>query len=405
MVEPRPRSRGLVLVLGLALILRLAAAVVVEAMARRRGTLCLFPDADIYWQLAGAILQGGPYRVMQWEQPHFALRTPGFPLFLAACRALFGDSTLAARLAQVALGVGSVALVERLARSVGLSPRAALIAAALAAVDPFAIGFTVLLLSEALFLPLMLGFLWGLAIVWAAGGTGKALTAGAAAGAAVLVKPSFAPFLPLVLSAWFLCGSRRIALPGALAITIGFAAIMAPWWARNAQVYGRFVGTALWGGASLYDGWNPAATGASDMRFLDAPEFRDLDEVAQDRTLNALAWRFAREHPGRVLELAAIKLGRYWSPWLNAEGFRAAWLMVGSSLWSLPIFALILVGAWERRRDARALALLLGPILCFAAIHAVFVGSVRYRMPGEVPALALAAGAIARRWPGRSIAG
>ena len=53
---------------------------------------------------------------------------------------------------------------------------------------------------------------------------------------------------------------------------------MAPWWVRNARVYGRFVPTALWMGASLYDGLNPAATGASDMRFLDEPEIWPLDE-------------------------------------------------------------------------------------------------------------------------------
>ena len=66
----------------------------------------------------------------------------------------------------------------------------------------------------------------------------------------------------------------------------------------------------------------------------------------------------------------------------------------------LPIFALILLGAWDRRRDPRALVLLAGPLLYFAALHMVFVGSIRYRIPAEVPAMGLAAiGAV--QWAGR----
>src|SRR5262249_54362267 len=87
---PFPRRAGLVLIVAWGLGLRAVAAAVVEAYARRKGTLCVFDDTVIYWKLAEAIREGGPYRVMQWDVPHFALRTPGYPLFLAACQTLFG---------------------------------------------------------------------------------------------------------------------------------------------------------------------------------------------------------------------------------------------------------------------------------------------------------------------------
>jgi hypothetical protein len=167
---------------------------------------------------------------------------------------------------------------------------------------------------------------------------------------------------------------------------------MAPWWIRNARVYGRFVPTALWMGASLYDGLNPDADGGSDMiPFLRDPSIWPLDEQDQDAELTRRALDFARENPGRALRLAAVKLGRYWSPWPNAEGLRSWPLAVASTVVELPILGLMAVGLWDRRRDPRCWVLLAGPILYFCALHAVFASSMRYRIPGEMPALGLSA--------------
>ena len=73
----------------------------------------------IYWELARTIRAGGPYEIVDWgDIPHFALRTPGYPLFLAACQAFFGERTLAVRLVQAAFGTVSVYLVYRLTRQI-----------------------------------------------------------------------------------------------------------------------------------------------------------------------------------------------------------------------------------------------------------------------------------------------
>jgi hypothetical protein len=383
--------------LGVGLLVRLAVAVVVDGMAQRKGSVCLFPDAEIYWQLAGAILHGGPYRVVQWGVPHDALRTPGFPLFLAACRAI-SDATLLPRLVQAALGTVAIGLSACLTWRIRPSWRLAAAAAWLTALDPFVVGFTPLLLSEAVFLPLMMATLLGLATLWdAPRGRLIALATGAAGGAAALVKPSFALFVPLVLGCWVACAPNQTTVRKAAFVALGVVLVMSPWWARNAWHYHRFVGTALWGGASLYDGLNPSATGASDMRFLEAEDLRSLDEITQDQELTQRAWAFARERPDRVLQLAIVKEARFWSPWLNAEGFQSPPLAVATTLWTLLVYSLVLVGLWRLRRDARAWALLAGPLIYFACLHAIFVGSVRYRVPAIVPAFSLAACGLPRR--------
>ena len=400
---------------------RLLAAVVLQAYIQRArtGRLCVFPDTEYYWMLAQTIRHGRPYEIIEGATTAYrAMRTPGYPLFLAACMAIFGESTLAVRLVQAVLGAGSVGIIFLLTRRLDPSSRprpgagpcypiAALAAGAIAAINPYYVGISELLLSEALFIPLALACLWGLAKLWRepdepksikpAGRALIAIAAGAAGSAAVLTRPSFLLFLPAALICWLVirafCHDRSLlkdAIGSSLLFTIGFVIVMSPWWARNARIYGRFVATSVWLGPSLYDGLSPSATGASDMRFREAPDILALGEIEQDQELTRRAIEFARENPARALQLGVIKLGRCWSPWPNASEFQSPILAVASTVIVIPVYALLLAGIWNRRRDARALVLLAGPLVYFCAVHLVFVSSIRYRIPGEMIASALA---------------
>ena len=392
-----PTWPALAPILAAGLALRVAAAFVVQGYADRLGKPCLFGDTTIYWSLARSIREGMPFVVDQSGVPHYALRTPGYPAFLAACQALFGERFLPVRLVQAALGTLGIYFVYRLVDRAMPGRRAAIVAALLAAVEPYGIGLGALILSEGVFVPLMLAGLWGLAVLWPRGDepvprhwAAVAIGTGAVHGAAILVRPSWALMVPLLLAAWVV-GRGRGAIRGAVLVAVASAAVMMPWWVRNYRIFGRFVPTALWVGPSLYDGLSPTATGASDMDFLIEPDIIGLDESAQDATLRRRAVDFARTHPGRAIALAAIKAARFWSPWPNAETLRSPAAAWASAIVTLPLFALTAIGAWDRRRDGRALVLLLGPLVYFMALHMVFVSSIRYRIPGFLPALGLAA--------------
>jgi hypothetical protein len=209
-----PRARGrwrralggfasLALVLEIALALRVMAADAVEWYVRcwGPGRLCVFDDTNIYWGLAQAIRTGELYQYVEWSDiPHFAVRTPGYPLVLAACQSVFGEQTLPVRLVQAALGTLSVYLVYCLARQfvepttvLSTAPDAVrrrwtilLVAGAIAAVNPYYLLMSSLILSEAVFEPLMLASLLGLAVLWPARSTSAARVARVAGASRVI---------------------------------------------------------------------------------------------------------------------------------------------------------------------------------------------------------------------------
>jgi hypothetical protein len=103
-----------------------------------------------------------------------------------------------------------------------------------------------------------------------------------------------------------------------------------------------------------------------------------------------------RENPDRAIQLGLVKIARLWKPWPNAAQFRQWWLCLIVAAFFLPTVGFALFAAVRRKSDVRCLLLTAGPVIYFTAIHSVFVGSLRYRLPAEYPLLILsAAGAIA----------
>src|SRR5581483_9582357 len=129
-----------------------------------------------------------------------AFRPPLYPLFLGAVYKVTGDSIVAARLVQAVLGAASVALVWFIARTL-FGRRTAYVAAALAAVYPPLVLATVALMSESIFIPLMLVAV--LAALYARDGgphaTRWAVVAGAAAGLGMLARPNSVAMLPALV--------------------------------------------------------------------------------------------------------------------------------------------------------------------------------------------------------------
>ena len=379
-----------------------------------------FPDSESYWSLGKSIAEGRPYTYGPEEWRIF--RMPGYPLILAGYFRVFGTqaSLLGARLLGCLLGGVSVLLTAWLARRL-FDEKGALLAALMVALYPGAIMMSVLVLSEALFVPLML-FQLILLVKLAESSIGSdcfprcqllvSLSVGLVGGLATLVRPSWILLTPLAAVALVALskGERRRAGIAATLMILGMAVVMTPWWVRNWKISGQFVITTSQTGASLYDGLHKCATGASDMSFL--PEFieeqraadasavsRDdgLFELRLDRRLRRAAIDWAQAHPGQVVKLAAIKTARTWNIWPNEPSLQNGWIRVVVFFGYLPPLVLGAAGAWRLGRERWSVLICLVPAVYLTLLHAAFVGSIRYRQPAMMAVIVLAAGWLSLR--------
>ncbi|MFO0837214.1 MAG: glycosyltransferase family 39 protein [Phycisphaerae bacterium] len=135
-------SRPGLLLFGLALALRLAW---IQTSWIANGPALAYPDETLHWQLARNLVTRGE---MRSDDGRYAARMPLYPLFLAPM-AVLGDEigVWTARIAQAIAGALTVALVARWAAG-SLGRTAASVAGILAAIDPFGVFFSNLLLSE-----------------------------------------------------------------------------------------------------------------------------------------------------------------------------------------------------------------------------------------------------------------
>lgn len=391
-----PSSEYLLLsaILAAAFVLRLACAVGVQQHLDRKPKkeVCLIPgDADGYWELAQCIVNRKDFSI--YEPPRRVMRMPGFPFLLALPRSVFGDNLLAARIWLALIGTAACGFTYLLSKEL-CDAAVGLWAAAITALSPVLAMFSVLLLSETAFAAAMTASLFVIARLhrrlsnpptkWE---PAWALAAGVMIAAATYIRPTWILIGPM--AAVLLLLSRKD-LPrrvmAGMVIGVGLFAALLPWGLRNQSVTGHFTLTTFWVGPSLYDGLNPAATGDSEMTFFDRENLLGrMSEYDMDQEYRRRAKEYAWTHPGRAVELSFIKLARYWTPWPNAAQFQQAWMKAVVAISFGAILIPALYGTWLMRQRWVVLLICWGPILYFAAVHMVFVGSIRYRLPAEYP--------------------
>jgi 4-amino-4-deoxy-L-arabinose transferase-like glycosyltransferase len=411
---------GVIAVLASALLLRLAFALWVP----------VHPTGDALWyhNYATTLASGLGYIELDWSP---AIRwMPGWPVFLGALYAVFGDVPRVGMIANALLGAATAGLLVALGTRL-FRERIGLLAGALYAVWPGNVYFAATLLSETLF-----NFLLVASLTLLTRGTcnrvrGSAwwlLGAGLLMGLAALVKPETLVLTPVAVGfLWASLRSVRELAPRACLVCLMVFLALVPWVYRNYRAFDRLVVTTASGGINAWLGHRPGASGGQDVLLARAYRKRHQQDTwletsfAVDAAGWRDAWEFARENPGEELRILLRKL------WLTygsddaavrflrglgmREGLISASLQrrlewVANLFWCgvmvLALTGLITVRSW--RPPTRVLVV--GLPGAWLVVHLIFIGGARFHVP-ETLAYSLAAACgiewIAQLWRRASV--
>lgn len=362
----------IVIILLLAVALRIIAVFLLPDQSQ------LLPDAVDYRNSAINLLRHW-YMVNPYQMPLY-------PLLIAVTGPGIGQLA-----ADIALSVTSVWLVCALTNELFADQVATIFVGVIVACYPPFIFFSVVGLSETLFIALVLAAFLG----WY---RGNFIAAAIFAVLAVLTRPIFDLFAPVLVLVFALIVHRfsfTQAL-GRLAAYIGiYCLLMTPWWLSNFAAHGSFVRLTLGGGTALYAGNNPLNhSGGGNLGVdYDLTAFKEItDLVERDRVIRNAAIDYIFDNPKQFLELAGLKFIRIWRPWPANEGYRSLFTILVALVSFVPVLIFAGVGLFLKRRMLRRLLPILLFGLGYTAVSMIIVGTIRYRLPLE-PLLIVLSGA------------
>jgi 4-amino-4-deoxy-L-arabinose transferase-like glycosyltransferase len=352
-----------------------------------------------------------------------ALRPPAYPVLLGAVYKAFGSpSWTAGRLVGALLGTLTVLLIYALGRELW-GARAGLVGAAFAAVYPPLVMVNGSLLSEAMFLPLMLGV--AIVVLWHRRQPDRwslLVAAGVLCGAAALTRSvGLALLIPALLGAITVASRNRGQRAKAAALVVSTAVlVVAPWSVRNTLSFDRFVPLSTQNGPTIAGAYNSVA-GREDEYWgvwrvpFWLPEFRSLvrgtlDEAEIDRDLASAARRYGFDNPGYALRLTGANTLRFFDVGPSHALITRTWyaeMGVPPSLrrWTtLAFYVAVALGALgigfvfrQRRFPNAPLFLWVFPLVMYLSVIPIH-GGMRYRVPID-PFVLLPAGVLAASLP------
>lgn len=368
------------------------------------------PDEVEYDAIARQILSGQGYGT-------FTVRAPLYSFFLAGIYFLTGPHFIAVRIVQCFLDTFSAFLLMCLGRyyfrrSVGL------LTAAIYAIYPYFVFLTGMLLSETVFIFLLLGCLSFATLFEKTHNKRFLIFSAIVLGFATLTR-SITLFLIIPLGIWFAVTNsshwkQRVAHCFTF-VLLAFLVIL-PWTLRNYYTYGHFVLINTGGGTMLWHGNGPEAhlrgtillsekmadnnsgllerKTSLDLSYNEAQEFirlhpKDFNfgpyfNYERDQYLLKDLKQYFKKHPGIVVGNYMKKLVYFWSPMippLTESKFNTSFVRNVASIAYLFVFLFFIVGFLMSLSQWKRYLLLYLSLLSYVGAIALFTIATRYRVP------------------------
>jgi len=322
---------------------------------------------------------------------------PGYEFFLGALFWLLGHSYPAVWVIQALLHTASATLVFLLAKKLIPGERESvfrLFSVAVFGFHPDLIQMAAMLMTETLFIFLMLASVYCVLSYLSRPRVEAAIPAATILALAILTRPTALVLLGIFAVAliW------RRSLKTLLVVLLIQVVLIGPWTLRNYRLYHSFVLTTAAGGYDLWVGNNPSSNGELQPTQEITSYLVEQGYIATDQKGIGEVERFALDQPGSFLRLQIVKTIKYFSLirtsawWSNLNGLSREVTLVLSSGFSFVLFLLGILGAFLAWRDKQGQArwLLLFAAATPASVIPIVVET-RYRYP-LYPFLAVLAG-------------
>ena len=346
-------------------------------------------DAKAYDSIAWSIVQGTGYTETTNPLPDSAIGRlgPGYEFFLAAIYWIFGHRLWVVWIIQSILHTASAFIVYRLIRRLYVGDNGEKYAAIGAGFYIFFIDlleFPAMLLTETLYLFLVLSGIYFALLMWERPAMRNVLTTSVLFTSALLVRP---PVTILMLVAIGFLMYRRLWRYAAI-FAITAVIILTPWTVRNYLVYQRFIVTSAILGYNVWVGNSP---GSKYIGELTATE--EINRYTTEEGLFAVNKRGTREvlnlalrHPWEFIKLQLTKTSIYFSAarpaafWFHLSGASQFLTIIFSSSFAFIIFAFGLSGLWLyiKKRDLISRMMVLATLAAPAGIIWI-AAETRYR--------------------------
>ena len=123
-----------------------------------------------------------------------------------------------------------------------------------------------------------------------------------------------------------------------------------------------------------------------------------MSELAEDEWKKSEAIAFIKEEPTQFLKNGLLKLKRFWSLWPNTSEYQHWRYKIVSILSFGSVLLLSIVGAVVLKKHRKEVMLILATVGYLSALHALILGSIRYRLPLEPLLIVLASITLANLW-------